>query len=98
MAALDILKCSGPSFPLGFSTSKTWRLTVSFMALPPLMSRFLLQLAAVEAADCPHLLGMTLVGGRSFHNGKIVANALTFEACCVVPGICQNQSRRNSWG
>src|SRR5258708_34027877 len=84
MSLLDILKCSGPSFPLGFSTSKTWRLTLSFMAFPPLVCRFLMQLVAVEALNCPHCsLDMTLVGGRSFHNGKIVANALTFEACCV---------------
>jgi hypothetical protein len=38
-----------------------------------------MQLTAVEAFNCPHLLRMTLVGGRAFHNGKIGANALTFE-------------------
>src|SRR5882757_3510513 len=38
MAPLDILKCSGPSFPVGFSTSRTWRLTVSFIAFPPYLS------------------------------------------------------------
>jgi hypothetical protein len=30
------LKCSGPSFPLGFSTSRIWRFTVAFMAFSPL--------------------------------------------------------------
>src|SRR5258706_5719416 len=41
---------------------------------------------------------MTLVGGRSFHNGKIVAKALTFEACCVAPGFWQTQDRRKLGG
>src|SRR6516225_994461 len=35
IAALVSLKCSGPSFPLGFSTSRIWRLIVAFMAFPP---------------------------------------------------------------
>src|ERR1700736_2601200 len=33
MAAWDILKCSGPSFPTGFSTSRTCRLTLSLLVL-----------------------------------------------------------------
>src|ERR1700732_2857521 len=36
MGAWANLKCSGPSFPVGFSTSKIWRLTLSFMAFSPL--------------------------------------------------------------
>src|SRR6266446_2066751 len=68
------------------------------MAFPPLVYRFLMQLTAVEAFNCPHLLRMTLVGGRAFHNGKIGANALTFEACCVAPGIWQTQDHRKFRG
>src|SRR5438874_3975668 len=37
---------------------------------------------------------MTLVGGRAFHNGKIGANALTFEACCVARGFWQTHGRK----
>jgi hypothetical protein len=39
-----------------------------------------MQPAVVAAFNCPAALLPTLVGGRSFHTGKIGANALTFEA------------------
>jgi len=38
-----------------------------------------MQFAAVEALNCLAALLPTLVGGRAFHNGKIVAKALTFK-------------------
>src|SRR5438876_139128 len=54
----DSLKCSGPSFPDGFSTSRTWRLTVAFMAFSPLdvilVWRFPVQLTAHQARNCTH--------------------------------------------
>ncbi len=37
--------------------------------------------------NCTHALRTTLVGGRSFHNGNIVANAPMFEACCVAQRV-----------
>src|SRR4029077_9135603 len=43
MDASVILKCCGASFPVGFSTSRIWRLTPSFMVLPPV------DLAVVDA-------------------------------------------------
>src|SRR5882672_6258374 len=48
MAPSTILKCSGPSFPVGFSTSRTWRLTVAFMAFP---LGLVVVVAAVDAID-----------------------------------------------
>jgi hypothetical protein len=36
MVAFVILKCSGPNLPVGFSTKRIWRLTVSVMAFSPL--------------------------------------------------------------
>src|ERR1700730_8318008 len=82
MAPSDILKCSGASFPVGFSTSKTWRLTPSVMAFPSLIWRFLMQLAAQKTLNCTDCaLRPTLVGARPFHNGNIVAN------CPVLPSV-----------
>jgi hypothetical protein len=49
MAPSDILKCSGPSFPVGFSTSKTCRLMVSLIVFPLAASRHMLVLDAVGA-------------------------------------------------
>ena len=58
-----------------------------------------MQLTAQETFNCTHCaLRETLVGGRAFHNGNIVANLPMFEASCVIPGICQTQSRRNLRG
>src|SRR5882724_3662536 len=68
------------------------------MAFPPLICRCLMQPAAVATLNCPAALLPTLVGGRSFHNGKFVAKALTFEACCVAPGIWQTRDRRKFGG
>src|ERR1700682_5246374 len=73
MAPLDILKCSGPSFPVGFSTSKTWRLTVSFIAFPP-KCRFLMQMTAQKTLNCTDCALRTLVVAHSFHNENLVAN------------------------
>src|SRR5437764_6562977 len=40
MPALVMRKCSGPSLPEGFSTSRIWRLTASLMAsLPGVIAR-----------------------------------------------------------
>jgi hypothetical protein len=99
MDALDILKCSGPSFPAGFSTSKTWRLTVSFMAFPPLDVAVLDAVDVHETRNRTHCaLRTTLVGRRSSRNGNIVANTATVEACCVGPEICQTRRGRNLRG
>src|SRR5713101_6822200 len=69
------------------------------MVFPPLVYRFLMQPAAVEAFNCSHCaLLPTLVGKRSFHNGKHWGKPPRFEAYCAGPGICQNQRRRNLRG
>jgi hypothetical protein len=65
----------GPKFPARLLNQQDLAIdgVVHGVYLP--LYRFLRRLAVVETFNCPHLLRMTLVGGRSFHNGKIVANA-----------------------
>src|ERR1700692_1210482 len=103
MAAFAILKCSRPSFPVGFSTSQTWRLSwplswrfaPSFLAFPPIDMAVLDAVGAHETRNCTHCaLRTRLVGRRSFHNGNIVAQPPAEEPCCVGPGICQT---RHGW-
>ena len=77
-AALVSLKCSGPSFPLGFSISRIWRLTVALMSFSPLRrdaSRCSWRMMwHATLAHCA--LRETLDAARRIHNGNILASAL----------------------
>jgi hypothetical protein len=53
--------------------------------------------AAVEAVDCPHLLRMTLVGGRSFHNGRLWQTHQTLKRVASLPDS-GNSGPPEIWG
>src|SRR4051794_7916620 len=55
MAPSIILKCSGPSFPVGFSTRRTWRLTVAFMAFPFGVTVVLVVVGAIDRLSADQL-------------------------------------------
>src|SRR5258708_18925649 len=92
MGAWANLKCSGPSFPVGFSTSKIWRLTLSFMAFSPLEVTLLDAIDAHETRTLHTLCVAHDASRRTFipqrkHCGKRVDP----EASCVAAKICQTR-------
>src|ERR1700737_452238 len=97
MAALDILKCSGPSLPAGFSTSNTCRLALALMVSPPsvIVWRLLMQSARSKRATALcvacNAKGPARIPQRE-HCGKgDDKSAACREACCVAPKICQTR-------
>jgi hypothetical protein len=65
----------GPKFPGRLLNQQDLAIDGVVHGFPPLGVS--MQFAPFEALNCPAALLTTLVGGRSFHNGNIVAKALT---------------------
>jgi len=89
------LEVFGPEFPGRFLDQQDLAIDAVIHGIPSLTWQFL---AVLDAIDCVSTLKLhtlcaaqTLVGGRPFHNGNIVANAPGLEACCVAAKICQTR-------
>src|SRR3954451_16053261 len=94
MPPFDILKCSGPSFPVGFSTSRIWRLTLSVMVFPPCARHCERKRSNPEATK----QGLDCFVASAPRNGGLVKPWHASEGCCAPFKTCDNPSRRKRGG